>query len=120
MRSSAGTNASSRPYAIGSPHANIAEPTWWPCSPVYPCVGGGAGLVAAVVAPAPGVVGEALGGLVLAPEGVDCLFPAGAVLSRSSGRPRRRSWSPARAGRWHCTAKGVSVARCPPTDQALA
>src|SRR5579859_7689681 len=26
MRSSAGRNASSRPYAIGPPHANVAEP----------------------------------------------------------------------------------------------
>src|SRR5438876_1451354 len=26
MRSSAGNNASSRPYAIGSPHANVGEP----------------------------------------------------------------------------------------------
>jgi len=26
MRSNAGRNASSRPYAIGSPHANVAEP----------------------------------------------------------------------------------------------
>ena len=26
MRSSSGRNASSRPYAIGSPHANVGEP----------------------------------------------------------------------------------------------
>jgi hypothetical protein len=26
MRSNAGRNASSRPYAIGSPHANVGEP----------------------------------------------------------------------------------------------
>jgi RNA-directed DNA polymerase len=26
MRNTAGRNASSRPYAIGSPHANVAEP----------------------------------------------------------------------------------------------
>src|SRR5947209_6203569 len=101
MRSSAGTNASSRPYAIGSPHANIAEPTWWPCSAVYLCVGGGAGLVAAVVALAPVVVGEAVEVLVLVPEVVDVLVAAAGVLSLSSSclAPRRsaraswRSWA---------------------------
>jgi hypothetical protein len=29
MTSNAGRNASSRPYAIGSPHANVGEPFSW-------------------------------------------------------------------------------------------